>query len=199
MTFSLTQSLTHSGKCKQMLLHLKLQIGAIDTGKLVSWIAQKRLIWQNCKSLLCALFHEQTCSRFNRLFGCSVVRLLPCPKYVINTYNAIFLKSQRPKDIQNDILDCQIHKYTFTNTQIHKYSISQSARNTLYVLYFWESNCPSTSQMIFWTAKYTNTAYDKKPEIPNICYIFEQLVVQGYKKKHRKNCECCPMSLLIVR
>ena len=30
--------------------------------------------------------------------------------------------------------------------------------------------------------KYTNTAYDKMTEIPNICYIFEQLVVQGCQK-----------------
>ena len=30
--------------------------------------------------------------------------------------------------------------------------------------------------------KYTNTAYDKMTKIPNICYIFEQLVVQGCKK-----------------
>ena len=31
---------------------------------------------------------------------------------------AIFLKSQGSKDIKNDILDCQIHKYKFTNIQI---------------------------------------------------------------------------------
>ena len=30
--------------------------------------------------------------------------------------------------------------------------------------------------------KYTNTAYDEMPEIPNICCIFEQLVVQGCQK-----------------
>ena len=99
-----------------------------------------------CKSLLCSVFHEQTCTRFTHfLFS----RSSPCPKYLINPYNAIFLKSQGSKDIKNDILDCQIHKYTNTNTQIHKY---------------------------------TNTAYDKMTEIPNICYIFEQLVVQGCQK-----------------
>ena len=68
------------------------------------------------------------------------------PKYP--TY-AIFLNSWWFKDVKNDILDCQIHKYTNTNTQIHKY---------------------------------TNTAYDKMTKIPNICYIFEQLVVQGCQK-----------------
>ena len=34
--------------------------------------------------------------------------------------------------------------------------------------------------------KYTNTAYDKMTEIPNICYIFEQLVVQGCKNDNPK-------------
>ena len=52
-------------------------------------------------------------------FGC----LSPCQKYLKNPYNAIFLKSQGSKDIKNDILDCQIHKYTNTNSQIHKYSL----------------------------------------------------------------------------
>ena len=41
------------------------------------------------------------------------------PKYP--TY-AIFLNSWWFKDVKNDILDCQIHKYTNTNTQIHKYT-----------------------------------------------------------------------------
>ena len=30
--------------------------------------------------------------------------------------------------------------------------------------------------------KYTNTAYDKVPERPNMWYIFEKRIVQGYKK-----------------
>ena len=57
--------------------------------------------------------------------GCSFVvcRSSPCPKYLINPYNAIFLKSQGSKDIKNDILDPQIHKYTNTQIQIHKYSL----------------------------------------------------------------------------
>ena len=132
------------------------------------------------------------------LFGCSS----PCQKYLKNPYNAIFLKSQGSKDIKNDILDCQIHKYTNTNSQIHKYSLWWSAGNTQHVLYFWKAKGPRTSNMIFWTVKYTytqiqmhkytntnsqkhkytNTAYDKMTEIPNICYIFEQLVVQGCQK-----------------
>ena len=32
------------------------------------------------------------------------------------------------------------------------------------------------------THKYTNTAYDKVPERPNMWYIFENGIVQGYQK-----------------
>ena len=77
-----------------------------------------------CKSQLCSLF---TSGLALGSAGCRssfvVCRLSsPCPKYLINPYNAIFFKSQGSKDIKNDILDCQIHKYTNTNTQIHKYT-----------------------------------------------------------------------------
>ena len=68
-----------------------------------------------CKSLLCSMFYELTCSRFTRLVVC---RLSPCPKYLIKPYNAIFLKSPGSKDIKTDIPNCQIHKYKFTNTRI---------------------------------------------------------------------------------
>ena len=50
-----------------------------------------------------------------------------------------FLKANSPKDIKNDILDCQIHNYTNTSTQIHKYSIWERVRNTLYILIFLKS------------------------------------------------------------
>ena len=30
--------------------------------------------------------------------------------------------------------------------------------------------------------KYTNTAYDEVPERPNMWYIFEKRIVQGYEK-----------------
>jgi len=77
----------------------------------------------DCKSQTFLLFHSLTCSRFTWLVGWLVVSCLsPCQIYLINLYNAIFLKSQWSEDIKNDILDCQIHKYTNTITQIHKYS-----------------------------------------------------------------------------
>ena len=70
------------------------------------------------------------------LVGWMIGCLSPCQKYLINPYNAIFLKSQWSKDIKNDILDCQIHKYKYTNTQIHKYSIWERVRNTIYTYIF---------------------------------------------------------------
>ena len=111
---------------------------------------------ENCKSQLCSLF---TSGLALGSAGCSFVvcRLSPCPKYLINPYNAIFLKSQGSKDIKNDILDCQIHKYTNTNSQIHKYSLWWSAGNTQHVLYFWKAKGSRTSKMTFLTVKYTKT------------------------------------------
>merc|ERR1712208_114860 len=32
--------------------------------------------------------------------------------------------------------------------------------------------------------KYTNTAYDEVPERPNMWYIFEERIVQGYQKNY---------------
>merc|ERR1712055_836468 len=34
--------------------------------------------------------------------------------------------------------------------------------------------------------KDTYTAYDKVPERPNMCYIFEKRLVQGYQKLHSR-------------
>ena len=105
-----------------------------------------------CKSLLCSLFYEQTCSRFARLFVVVVV-VVTMPKIplydVLDHTNHTFSESSRSKDIYTDIPKCLIHKYTNTNTQIHKYA---------------------------------NTAYDKVPERPNMWYIFEKRIVQGYEK-----------------
>ena len=109
-------------KCQWILSSRVSNIACFDLQSLFIWI----------KNICCAV---QTA-------------LLHSFSWDFSTY-AIFLNSWWFKDVKNDILDCQIHKYTNTNTQIHKY---------------------------------TNTAYDKMTEIPNICYIFEQLVVQGCQK-----------------
>ena len=65
----------------------------------------------NCKSQLCSMFNEQTCSRFTWLFVCHHAQNI-----FEKPYTAIFLKSPRPKDIKTDIPNCQIHKHTNTNT-----------------------------------------------------------------------------------
>ena len=67
--------------------------------------------------------------------GCSVGCLLPCPEYLIKPYNAIFLTSPGSKDIKTDIPNCQIHKYTNTNTNT-QIQLCWSARNTKHMLYF---------------------------------------------------------------
>jgi len=103
------------------------------------------LLDYNCKSLLCSLFYEQTCSRFTRLSF--VVTMPKIPLYGVLDHT--FSESSRSKYIYTDIPKCLIHKYTNTNTQIHKYA---------------------------------NTAYDKVPERPNMWYIFEKRIVQGYEK-----------------
>merc|ERR1711989_119547 len=36
--------------------------------------------------------------------------------------------------------------------------------------------------------KYTNTAYDKVPDRPNMWYIFEKRIVQGYQKLYSYLC-----------
>ena len=47
--------------------------------------------------------------------------------------------------------------YQVSHTQIHKYKYTNTQIH-----------------------KYTNTAYDKVPESPNMLYIFEESIVQGY-------------------
>ena len=107
--------------------------------------------------LLAALPNPLSCFtvwRFTRLVGWLVGRLFvtmpKIPLYdVLDHTNHTFSESYRSKDIYTDIPKCLIHKYTNTNTQIHKYA---------------------------------NTAYDKVPERPNMWYIFEKRIVQGYKE-----------------
>ena len=63
---------------------------------------------------------------------------------VLDYTNHTFSGSSWSKDIKTDITKCLMHKYTNTNTQIHKYSIRWSAKR------------------------------------PNMWYIFEKRIVQGY-------------------
>ena len=95
------------------------------------------------------------------------------------------------------IFPCVKHantKYTYTNTQIHKYSIWRSVRKTQHVVYFWRGGCARLTKIIFPCVKhantkiqihtYKNTAYDQVPETPNMWHIFEKRIVQGYQKWH---------------
>ena len=68
-----------------------------------------------------------------------------------------FLKRGLFKDIKNDTLLCQTHKYPNTDTQIHKSSIRQSARKTQHMVFFWKGDCSRISKMIFPCVKRTNT------------------------------------------
>ena len=80
------------------------------------------------------------------------------PQYdVLDHTNYIFSESSWSKDIKTDITKCLMHKYTNTNTQIHKYSIWRSARKTQHVVYFWKEDCSRISKIIFPRAERTNT------------------------------------------
>ena len=111
--------------------------------------------WQ-CTSLLCPENCETQPSIIQRLsstiFPCSFVvvphrwHLHLSPLYdVLDHTNHTFSESSWSRDIKTDISKCLMHKYTNTNTQIHKYSI-----------------------------------YDEVPERPNMWYIFQKRIVQGY-------------------
>jgi len=148
------------------------------------------------------LFHEQTCTRFTRLvvrsFGCHHAR--NTLKTLIMLYFWKAKGSRTSKMIFWTVKYTYTHKHKYTNTQIYKYSIWQSARYIQYMLYFWKAKSPRTSKIIFWTLKYTNTqtqihkytntqihkytntAFYKVPDIPNICYIFEKPRVQQRQK-----------------
>ena len=44
------------------------------------------------------------------------------------------------------------------------------------------TNTKFTNTAYYKIHKYTNTAYDEMPERPNMWYIFEKRIFQGYKK-----------------
>ena len=77
---------------------------------------------------------------------------------VLGHTNHIFSESSWSQDIKTDITKCLILKYTNTNTQIHKYSILQSARKTQHVVYFWKEDCSRGSK---WYSHMSNTQMHK--------------------------------------
>ena len=69
-------------------------------------------------------------------------RMVTSPLFdVLDHINHTFSESSWSKDIKTDISKCLMHKYTNTNTQIHKYSKWLSARKTQHVVYFWKEDC----------------------------------------------------------
>ena len=85
-------------------------------------------------------------------------RMVTSPLYdVLDHINHTFSESSWSKDIKTDISKCLMHKYTNTNTQIHKYSKWLSARKTQHVVYFWKEDCSRISKIIIICAKRTNT------------------------------------------
>merc|ERR1712130_1068805 len=104
----------------------------------------------------------------------------------------IFLKRGLFKGIKNDTPMCQTCKYTNTNTQIQhmtkcqkdptcsiflKKGLFKGIKN--YIPICRTRKYTNTNTEIH---KYTNTAYDEVPDRPNMWYIFEKRIVQGYQK-----------------
>ena len=86
----------------------------------------------------------------------------------------------------------QIQKYKYTNTQIQHMTKSQKdptcgifLKRALFkdikndIPMCQTCKYKNTNTQI---QKYTNTVYDKVPERPNMWYIFEKRIVQGYQK-----------------
>merc|ERR1712110_263927 len=112
----------------------------------------------------------------------------------------IFLKRGLFKDIKNDIPMCRTHKYKNTNTQIHKYTNTQIQHMTkcqkdptcgIFLKRGLFKGIKDDSPMCLIRKytntntqihKYTNTTYEEVPERPNMWYIFEKRIVQGYQK-----------------
>ena len=91
----------------------------------------------------------------------------------------------------------QIHKYKYTNMQIHRYSLVRFAdiHNKCYIFENEmvrgpQKQCSHVSDMQIHNTntqihkyKYTNTVWVKFADTPNMCYIFEMVMVRGPKKQ----------------
>ena len=106
----------------------------------------------------------------------------------------IFLKRGLFKGIKNDIPMCQTRKYKNTNT---KYTNTQIQHMTKFqkdptcgtflkrgLFKGIKNDIPmcQTHKYKYKIHKYTNTAYDEVPERPNMWYIFEKGIAQGFQK-----------------
>ena len=112
-------------------------------------------------------------------------------KYQKDQTSGIFLKKGFFRGMKNDIYMYQTCKYK-KNTQIQhvtkcqkdptcgiflKRGLFKGIKN--YIPICRTRKYTNTNTEIH---KYTNTAYDEVPERPNMWYIFEKRIVQGYQK-----------------
>ena len=92
----------------------------------------------------------------------------------------IYEKS-RVQGLKNYILDSQIRKYTNTISQIHKYSVSESARNIQHMPYCPPCpNCPSFQKLPLDGAEYCFV-------IPDICPFWYATILFGLQKVRQKS------------
>ena len=93
------------------------------------------------------------------------------------------------------------YKKTFFTIQTLTRVVSQYLR-CFFLLFAW---CPvqrswsRTSYQIFWLYLVQEILVQKSPKIFGKKIQKSPKIFGTRNKKHRKNCECCPMSLLIVR
>ena len=99
----------------------------------------------------------------------------------------IFLKRGLVNGIKKDIFMCETCKYKNTNTQIQHMTKCQKdpTRGTFLKIGLFKdvkNYIPMRQTRKYKKYKYTNTAHDEVPERPNMWYIFEKTIVQGYQK-----------------
>ena len=99
----------------------------------------------------------------------------------------IFLKRGLFKDIKKFIPMCRTHQYKITNTKYTNTQIqhmTKCQKDTTCGIFLKRGLFKDIKNDIPMcrTHKYTNTAYDEVPERPNMWYIFEKRIVQGYQK-----------------
>ena len=94
--------------CQKNVLDLSTKcFGFVDN---IFWICRRNF----CKSLLCSMFNEQTCSGFTWLFVRSVVTM---PKICLKTFQCYIFEMPKDQGHQkwySQLSNAQLHKYNFT-------------------------------------------------------------------------------------
>ena len=120
----------------------------------------KYSIWRSSRKTQPVVhFWKEDCSRVSKMIFPCVKRTNTNTKYTNTQIQhmmkcqkdptcGIFLKGGLFKGFKNYISMCPTRKYKNANTQIHKYSIWQSARKTERVVYFWKDDCSRISKVM---------------------------------------------------